>query len=219
MVQPSIISYIAMMLKPQKNFLITGFLNGYIAWIVRRHFKKVHFNTPDFDSDQSILLIANHCSWWDGFILYHINRLYFKKKFHTMVLEETMQKVGIFKYLGGFSVAKNSKQVLEALSFAAGLLNDGNNMVVIFPQGKLHSNFVDEIGFEKGVFRIAAQAKPDFQYVFAASFTENFEHKKPSVFCSLTVFHSNDFTTLEELRKAYQQHYMAAKTTQTNITI
>lgn len=68
------------MIKPRKNSLITAFLTSYINCIIARHFKKINFNTPDFSPSRSILLIANHFSWWDGFILYHINKRLFKKK-------------------------------------------------------------------------------------------------------------------------------------------
>jgi 1-acyl-sn-glycerol-3-phosphate acyltransferase len=53
-----------------------------------------------------VLLLANHFSWWDGFLLYYINQKVFRKQFHVMVIEETVQKVGFFKYMGAFSVNK-----------------------------------------------------------------------------------------------------------------
>jgi hypothetical protein len=58
-----------------------------------------------------------------------------------MVIEETVQKVSFFKYMGAFSVNKNSREMLASLNYAAELLNDPQNLVLIFPQGKLYSNF------------------------------------------------------------------------------
>ncbi|WP_040625747.1 lysophospholipid acyltransferase family protein [Mucilaginibacter paludis] len=206
------------MLKPKKNLLITGFFNLYINWIIKRHFQQVQFNRPDFKSDRSVLLIANHFSWWDGFLLYHVNQLVFNKKFHIMVLEDTMQKLSFLKYLGSFSVAKNSRQILQSLDYAADLLNDPDNMVVIFPQGKLYSNFVDDVHFEKGVTHIARKAKANFQYVLAATFIENFQYKKPAVNVYLKVFNVDNIAP-DQLQQQYQQHYQKSKQQQTAITV
>ena len=135
-----------------------------------------------------------------------------------MVLEETMQRVNIFKYLGGFSIAKNSKQIMGSLNYAAELLSNPDNMVLIFPQGKLYSNFVDAIAFEKGLLKIAAQAAGNFQYVFAATFIENLEHKKPVVNISFKTYKEADIVP-GEIQRAYQRHYQSAKLQQTTIIV
>lgn len=135
-----------------------------------------------------------------------------------MILKETMQKVGFFKYLGGFSVSKNPKEIMEALEFATRLLADPGNMVVIFPQGKLYSNFVDDINFEKGAAFIAAKAKGKFQYVLSATFIENYQFKKPTANIYLKVFNVNAMAPAD-LAEHYQQHYQEAKKQQTSIVI
>lgn len=136
-----------------------------------------------------------------------------------MVLDETMQEVSFMKYLGGFSVNRNSRQVMESLNYASELLNDPGNLVLIFPQGKLYSNFVDEVKFEKGLFKIASLAKGSFQYVFAAAFIEHFEHKKPSVYIGLETYGQHELESAEKLEAAYQQHYRLTKQQQTHIIV
>jgi hypothetical protein len=162
--------------------------------------------------------VANHFSWWDGFLLYHLNKILFKKAFHIMVLDETIQKAGFMKYFGAFPIKKNSKQVIASLNYAAQLLDDPDNMVVIFPQGKLYSNFVDEVKFEKGLSKIIT-SQANFQYVLAATFIENFEHKKPSVYIGLKTMDKNEIDGLIQLQTAYQQHYQSTKLQQTRITV
>ncbi|RKR85342.1 acyltransferase-like protein [Mucilaginibacter gracilis] len=206
------------MLKPKPNFFITGFFDFYIEWIIRRCFHKVEFNKPGFDAGKSILLIANHFSWWDGFLMYHINKAVFKKKFHIMVLEESMQKINFLKYLGAFSVAKTSRQVLQSLAYAAGLLEHPDNIVVIFPQGKLYSNFVDDVDFQKGAVYIAEKANANFQYVLSATFTENFQYKKPTAHIYLKVLNVNAIVAAQ-LPAQFKQHYQAAKQQQTNLKV
>ena len=206
------------MLKPKNNYFIKRFFDVYIGWIIRRHFHQVEFNRPGFDADRAILLIANHFSWWDGFLLYYVNKAVFKKKFHIMVLEESIRKMGFLRYIGSFSIAKGSRQIFESLDYAAGLLHHPGNMVVIFPQGKLYSNFVDIIAFQKGVQRIAGGGGVGFQYVFAASFIEGFEQKKPGVHIYLNVLSIND-TQPNDVPAAYQQHYNFSKQQQTNMSV
>lgn len=207
------------MITAKKNKLVHWLFHRYINHLVASNFNEVKFNGLQIDSGKSVLLLANHFSWWDGFILYHLNDRLFKKRFHIMVLEETVRKVSFFKYMGAFSIAKNSKDLLASLDYAAGLLNDPDNLVLIFPQGRLYSNFTDEIRFEKGVLRIIKQVKEKTQLIFAATFIENLQHKKPGVNVYLSRHAGNAFLKIDELQIAYLQHYMAARQQQTQIVI
>ncbi|GAB2986649.1 hypothetical protein GCM10027049_27850 [Mucilaginibacter puniceus] len=136
-----------------------------------------------------------------------------------MVLEETMQQVKFFKYLGAFSVIKNSRTVMQTLTYAAQLLNDPQSLVVIFPQGKLYSNFITKVNFEKGVIKIIKQADNKFQLVTGVTFIENFEHQKPRVNIYLQNIPHTKFENITELNDIYQQHYNAAHQQQTQIVL
>lgn len=206
------------MIRPRKNKLIHWFFHHYTGFIIKRHFQAFRFNEVAVDAGKSVLLLANHFGWWDGFIWYWLNHLLLKKRFHIMVLEDTVKNTFFFKYMGAFSIHKGSRQMLESLQYAAGLLNDPQNLVVVFPQGKLYSNFVDEVTAEQGIMRIIRPAAGKFQYLFGAAFIENFRHKKPTVHLYLKSSTANVATT-EELQQAYQQHYNRAKLQQTQIIL
>ncbi|HEY0244722.1 MAG TPA: 1-acyl-sn-glycerol-3-phosphate acyltransferase, partial [Mucilaginibacter sp.] len=169
------------MIYPEKNIIIRWFFSKYIPWIIRRNFQAVNFNEIEIDQDRSVLLIANHFSWWDAFLLYDVFDKLTGKKFHVMVIEETMKKHAFFKYIGAFSVNKNSREVIASLDYAAQLLNDPQNLVLLFPQGKLYSNFIDSMQFEKGTLKVMEQAGHKFQLIYAATFTEHLQYKKPVV--------------------------------------
>jgi 1-acyl-sn-glycerol-3-phosphate acyltransferase len=151
------------MIRPQKNSLIHWFFHHYILWIVRRNFYGVKFEPVTIAKDKAILLLANHFSWWDGFLMYHLNHQLLGKKFHVMILEDTARQVSFFKYMGAFSVNKNSKDMMASLDYAAGLLNDPQNMVLIFPQGKLYSNFTGQVIFQKGLKKIINSTQNNYQ--------------------------------------------------------
>ncbi len=205
------------MIRNKDNWLIHTFFSWYISRRVTKHFYQVKFNEIEVDPEKAILLIANHFSWWDGFLFFHLNKLLFKKKFHIMILEETIRKNSFMKYTGAFSVSKGSKSILETLEFAGDLLNDPQNLLLIFPQGKLYSNFVEKVDFEKGLTKIISFSQNKFQYVFAASFMEHFSEAKATAFIYLKKIETANFASLADVQSAYQQHYWQSKIVQTAI--
>ena len=206
------------MLRPEKNKLMQWFFHRYILRIMEQSFQSVNFNTIETDPDKAVLLIANHYSWWDGFLLYYLNAKLFKRKFRIMVLEQTMKEFAFFKFLGAYSVNKNTKGIIESLDYTANLLADPQNLVVIFPQGRIYSNFTDIVSFEKGLSRIINKDSLNFQFVFAVSFIEYLQHKKATINVYLKNAGSS-FKDLAEVNHAFQHHYQTAKSEQTKTVI
>lgn len=207
------------MLAPRRNKIIYSFFSWYINHIIGKDFRKLDFNKISFDKDRSILVLSNHLSWWDGFIIFQINRIYFKKRFHVMITEENYENVWFLKYLGSFSVKKNSRSIIETLEFAGRLLDDPENLVLIFPQGKLYSGHTDQIQFQKGLMNMINISSKKFQYIFAAIFTDYFEHRKPSVNCYLQEWEGAEFTSLQLIKSAYNKHYETSRQQQSAVTV
>ena len=202
------------MIYPKNNKPIRWFFHHYIRLIIKNNFQAFSYNQIKVDPNKSVLLLANHFGWWDGFLLYWLNHLLLKKKFHIMILEDTVRKVFFLKYMGAFSVVKNSRSMMESLAYAGELLKDPQNLVLVFPQARLYSNFVDDIHFERGLLKVMKHAAGKFQYVFAATFIEYFQHKKPTV--NVHVKSSVQQTeSIEELKDLFQAHYTSAKLLQT----
>jgi 1-acyl-sn-glycerol-3-phosphate acyltransferase len=205
------------MIRPKNNKVIHWLFHHYIMRIIRANFHGVKYNAIDVSADKSVLLLANHFGWWDGFVMYYLNHKLFKKKFHIMILEDTVRKVWFLKYMGAFSIVKNSRQMIASLNYAAELLKTPGNLVLIFPQGRLYSNFVDTIHFEKGLSRVTRGNESKAECIFAASFIENFEHKKPGINIYLQK-HTGE-TNLDLLVQAFQRHYHTSKLLQAEIVI
>ena len=208
------------MLADKKNIFIHWFLHQYVKRLVRSKFQELLFNVIEIDKNKSILLLANHFSFWDGLILYCINDKLFKKNFFVMINEATAYKIHYLRYGGAFSINKNSRDIIKSLDHAAALLNDPKNIVLLFPQGKLFSNFVEDIRFEKGILRVIKQAGGKFQLVFASTFIQFYKHRKQSINVYLKN-ETEDYAdkNISELKDAYQQHYNAAKKIQTEIDL
>jgi 1-acyl-sn-glycerol-3-phosphate acyltransferase len=206
------------MIRPGNNFFIRQILHSYVTWIVKRHFHELKFDPIDAALDKSILLVANHFSFWDSLILFVVFRKLMKKNFHVMVREDTTVKFQYVRYGGAFSINKQSRDMLQSLDYAVELLNDPQNLVLIFPQGKLYSNFVNTIQFEKGITRVMEKAEGKFQLLFAATFVQYLKYKKPtaSVYLKAEPYAGKSF---EDLKNAYQIHYDNAKLQQTEIVI
>jgi len=205
------------MIYPKKNRLFKWMVHTYVYWLTIRQFKEINFNAITIDNSRSVLLIANHFSIWDTFILLRVNHKLLKKKFHVMMLESTALKEPFLKYAGGFSINKKSRDMVNSLDFAAELLRDPNNLVLIFPQGKLYSNLITELEFEKGIIQVIKKAADNFQLIFAATFMENFDNLKPVANVHLAAVPDSNFNTIADLQQAYQQHYTNSRQQQIQI--
>ena len=136
-----------------------------------------------------------------------------------MLLEETAKKEPMLKYGGAFSINKTSKDALQSINYAAQLLAAPQNLVLVFPQGKLYSNFVSDVHFEKGIMKIMEQAKGKFQLIYAATFIENFQHKKPTANIYLSNATNCTFEDIKAITGSYQQHYNTSRQQQTKIVL
>ncbi|MDD3011576.1 MAG: lysophospholipid acyltransferase family protein [Bacteroidales bacterium] len=189
----------------------------YIGHILKKNFHTIHLDT-DHDSPLSgpAMLIGNHVGWWDGFYAFYLNTQYFKKNFFIMMLEEELQKHRIFQKVGAFSIKKGTRSMLESLNYAKNLLTKHNNLLVFFPQGKLHSLYCTDIRFEKGITRIIDEKRSDSVFFFA-SFVDYLENKKPTLFLAVrnaAQYKTTPETTFEE---AYQKFYAAFLHQQQNL--
>ncbi len=157
------------------------------------------------DRNLPILLICNHMSWWDGIWTLHINQQLFLRKYHFMMLEEQLQKNWFFKYTGGFSIQKNSKSLIESLNYAAELLRNKKNMVLIFPQGEIGSMHHTGFVFEKGIGKIMKLVKNEVQIIFVANLVDYHSNSKPTLHAYLTEYSGSSDNT--EIQAAYNSFY------------
>ena len=208
------------MLYPKKNPIAKWIFKAYVKWLVSKEFHQFIFNTIEVREDKSVLLIANHFSFWDGLILYCLNDKLLKKKFHVMILHDTAKRIGALRFGGAFSVNKGSRDILKSLDYAAYLLSNPNNLVLMFPQGRLYPNFVSQINFEKGITKLIEKCRNNCQIIFAATFIQYFEHRKPSVTIYLMREDDINFNkSIDTLQSKYQAHYDKSKQQQTEIVL
>lgn len=89
------------------------------------------------ERERPILYIANHSSWWDGLLLFHLWRRSGEDHHYVMMDEEQLAKYRFFRKLGAYSVDKSGPGASRAsLRYTEELLAKGNR-VWLFPQGDI----------------------------------------------------------------------------------
>ena len=206
------------MYQPRKNTFIYKFFSWYIQFIINKDFAAFNFDKVELKKDSSVLILANHFSWWDGFFIFYIKKKIFKKQFHVLVNGENYNKVGFLKYLGAFAAENSGKDVLETLNYAGKLLDNPDNLVLVFPQGKLYSNHLKSISFEKGVMQMINASQKKINIIFAATFIDYFAKRKASASTYLQNWENEEYVSLQLLKSAFNKHYDNSVVKQTQIT-
>lgn len=133
-----------------------------------------------------------------------------------MMDEKELAKRWLFSYAGGFSVAPHNKSIFESIRYASELLLDTNNLVLIYPQGKLYSSYCSDIRFLKGISRINTTDKT--KIVYLVQFTDYFQHEKPTVYFYLKEAEKELFS-MHNFEEQYQIFYHACLDKQSKIII
>jgi 1-acyl-sn-glycerol-3-phosphate acyltransferase len=158
-----------------------SFFRNYSNLMINKDFRKVAINDEFKDRGKAVLLVGNHFSWWDGFFAYYLNSKLLKRKLYVMMLEEELRKRMFLNKAGAFSVKKGSRSVIESINYAASVLDDPGNMLVMYPQGEIQSVYTMPLKFEKGIGDIIRRAKGDFQLIFYVALVDYFSFRRPSL--------------------------------------
>ena len=193
------------MIQAQHHRLFYPFLVWYSQRIVTKNFARVQINHTVALQNTSLLVIANHTSWWDGFWIHELVTRVFKRKFFFMMLEDQLRKSRFLKYFGGFSIKKNSRSIIESLTYSAQLLQNPANAVLIFPQGRLESLYTQDFIFDKGV-EVILKKTESTQIVFVVNLIEYLSHSKPTLYVYTSVYGYSD-TSVTALQYAYTEFY------------
>ncbi len=157
------------------------FFNWYSRRMIKRHFRGIRFHNRPAATDKPLLIIGNHFSWWDGFLVVYYNLLFFKKKFHVMMLEEQLSRRMFLNKAGAFSIKKNSRSSIQSLQYAGKIISNPENLLLMFPQGEIQSQHLCSFKFGKGLDIILNNAAGNHELFFLANLTEYYSDKKPSL--------------------------------------
>lgn len=153
-----------------------------------------------------ILMVANHFSFYDGFIQILLNFKIFKRRFHFMMLEKELRKNMQLTKLGACSISKGKRTSLESLAYAVEILQNKENLFLFFPQGKIESIYTREFTFEKGLLSyILENVKNDFQLVFNVNLINYGTRLRPDLCVYYETQHINAETNAEDVERAFNR--------------
>ena len=202
------------MIKAKHNPLSIWFFRNFFRMLERFSFRKMTvISDVELSEDQSVLLLQNHFSWWDGYWSYRLSREVFKRKFHVMMLEEQLRKRLFLNSCGVFSIQKNNRDFLNSLTYTSELLYDPRNLVTIYPTGILLTQHQQNLKFEKGINRIIEGKTEHFVIALAVFLVDYFGFAKPEVRVYLQGYSGEG--TIEAIEEAYHLFYQTCVTKQT----
>lgn len=163
----------------------------YLRGLLRKHFYAIHLfgPPPAIEPDTPLLILPNHSSWWDGFLIYLLNKKRLHRKIYLMMLKRQLKQNRFFRLLGAYSIAPDRiRGVRRSLLYTLDLLNRGDHssLVCFFPQGELLPWRSRPIHFGKGLEFILKRITRDIQTCFLGIRIEFLQEQRPEVFMELS---------------------------------
>ncbi|MEM6261333.1 MAG: lysophospholipid acyltransferase family protein [Bacteroidota bacterium] len=189
----------------------TFFWQQFTQWAIRFRFHEIQvIGHAEVALDRSVLMVGNHISWWDGFWALEVNRRLWRKQFHVMMLEEQLVQRTFLRQAGAFSIQPGSRDMVHSMNYAKELLQQPDNLVLMFPQGKIHSQHQHDISFQSGTEKLLRHLQPSPQVIFFAAFLDYFSNPKPTLYYHLGDWDIAEVDKAIPLEAAYQAHYEEA---------
>jgi 1-acyl-sn-glycerol-3-phosphate acyltransferase len=174
------------MIPAQRKKFLADIFARYMHYRMRKAFNRlVIAKNIEVKPGHSVLLLCNHFGWWDGLWANYLAYWHLFRKSYIMMQEDHLQARMWLNHCGAFSINRSSREMIRSLQHGAKLLDDPENVVIVFPQGELISNHVTDIKVEKGIERLIKNIKGPCQIIYNCALIEYFESLKPSVFFHL----------------------------------
>jgi 1-acyl-sn-glycerol-3-phosphate acyltransferase len=187
-------------------FYYNWFRFFYGKWKIRQYFHEVILLGEYQEKNLPLLIICNHVSWWDGIWVMYLNIEVLKRKFHFMMLEEEIKKDKVPNYVGGYSIKKKSRSIIESINYTSELLTDNKNLVLLFPQGEIRSLYTPSIQFEKGFNNILKRIGSKVQIIFTVNLVDYFSNVKPTLYIYFKEY-QNSTIDAEKMQNDFNSFY------------
>ncbi|HEY4304793.1 MAG TPA: lysophospholipid acyltransferase family protein [Gemmatimonadaceae bacterium] len=139
-----------------------------MLWPWRRlHLSGVHIagaTADDMPEQTALLLVANHVSWWDGFLLRDVQkRLRPGSALLTVMSEPQLARFPFLRWLGVIGIDSQSLTSTRAMLETLGewrAKRRSRLVVSYFAQGRIWPSSRRPLGFERGVSVVASRLAP-----------------------------------------------------------
>ncbi len=164
------------------------FFDLYNHFLLRRHFQYIHVNKAT-KIKGPVIIYSNHVSWWDGLVLFHLNRHIWSRNGYVLMGEKGLQEYPFFRRIGAFAMNSfDSQDVRKGLRYALKLLENPDTLLAWFPQGEERHPDARPLQFADGLvvlLQMAIRHHLEVTIVPMAIRYEFLERKRPEVFISL----------------------------------
>jgi hypothetical protein len=129
----------------------------YVRGLLSRHFHALRLigSPPRAAPALPLLIVPNHGTWWDGFFVYYLNAVVFRRRLFLMMLDEQLSRYRFFSRVGAFGIHPGlPRSVTESLRYSAALLRQPAGALCLFPQGELRYHALRPLGYQRGLERI-----------------------------------------------------------------
>ncbi len=141
-----------------------GFEMFFRPWMHRR-LDGIHLRGEKHTAwlpDLPVILVANHVSWWDGFLLREVHRrIRPDAPLHVVMTEGELQRFPLFRWMGAVPLGDGplaARRLLTDLESHRDARPDA--VFGYFPQGRIWPSHRRPLGFERGVAWLAARLAP-----------------------------------------------------------
>jgi hypothetical protein len=110
----------------------------------------------DIPRSKPIVCVANHTSWWDGFLLMELRRMLRPSApFHTIMLESELTKSPFLRKIGAIGIDPHSPGSIRGamIELAARIRDRPDSFVFYFPQGRIWPSRRRPLEFKPGIER------------------------------------------------------------------
>ncbi|CAN5793539.1 hypothetical protein BH23GEM6_BH23GEM6_01850 [soil metagenome] len=126
----------------------------FLPWMRTRIAVRMAGLPAPLAADRPLILIANHVSWWDGFLLREVHRaLRPRAPLHTVMLESELGTHRMLRTLGAVGIdPANAASVAHCIRVLEDRLEHRQDSVVaFFPQGRIWPSHRRPLQFQRGV--------------------------------------------------------------------
>lgn len=132
-------------------------------WMRRRLKVCVTGDPGHLTPDAPLLLVANHVSWWDGFLLREVQReLRPDSVLYTLALERELREHSVLRFTGGIGVDPESPASIRGAlrRFEQKRHEFTHAVFAYFPQGCIAPSYRRPLAFRRGVELFARALAP-----------------------------------------------------------
>ncbi len=177
------------MIQAQKIKLIESFFAGINRGMFKRHFYAHHLRGQEIlkevDSALPLIFYANHSSWWDGLLAFHLSHDIFRLDTILMMEEKQLKRYLFFRWIGAFSVDReNLREAAASLEYAVSEIRHRRRVLWIYPQGILLPNDIRPLAFYNGTAYIARNLET-VQLIPVVHRYEFLGEQRPEIFTSI----------------------------------